>query len=399
MDLGNIIQIIVLLGLGGLIFYQMKTAKPAAIIEPTDERELLKLKEEIGELKSELQSVKTERDKLSGQGKQLFAEKTELQADKKMLSAKNDELKEEVSKYRAEEKRKEAEYLDKLNKLNTAHSSFEDEKNRVRREDEERRAKALENRDKMWAEHEIRVISMLNEICKNPAYNFPTYDNNNLPSDFDGKLKPDFMIEFLEQYIIFDAKSSKSDNLQIYILDQVKKTAAKISGNAKIYNTIFFVVPTQTISELKTLHFFEHGYNFHVISPEAIAPILTTLKRLENYEFAEQMDPQERENIVNLLAEFDHHVNFTNAVQLLLTQRGVNTLEKTRSIHADLREEVDRKKEKMRLKTFTPSDIKNLILGTHIQQKSIDDHIEPKSAVKKEKVQEVTDFFENKLIS
>lgn len=393
MDLLNIIQIIAIFGLGGLIFYQMRNQKAP---EVKDDHELMRVKEEIGELKAELQSVKSERDKLSGQGKQLFAEKTELQADKKSLTAKNDELKDEVAKFKAEEKRKTADFEDRLNKLESAKLALEDERNRIRREDEERRAKAIENRDKMWNEHETKVISLLNDFCKNPAINFTTYDNTNLPSDFDGKLKPDFMVGFLDQYIIFDAKSSKSDNLQLYITDQVKKTAVKLTGNTKIYSAVFFVVPTQAIAEFKTLHFFEHGYNFYVISPEAIAPVLSTLKRLETYEFAEQMDPQDRENIINLIADFDHHINFTNAVHLLLTQRGINTLEKTQGIHADMRVEIERKKEKMRLKSFTPTDIKNFILNTHTQQQAITDHLEPKSAVKQENVQEIASFLEDK---
>ena len=58
----------------------------------------------------------------------------------------------------------------------------------------------------MWNEHEHVVVSQLTDLCAKPQLKFTTYDNTNLPDDFDGSIKPDFLIDFLGQYIIFDAK-------------------------------------------------------------------------------------------------------------------------------------------------------------------------------------------------
>jgi len=397
MDIPNIIQILLILAIGGYIYYQFKLNQK--LNNDNKENPTIVLREEIAELKSELKLEKSEKDQLAGKGKQLFIEITNLKNENKNLLEKNQELKDSLSKFRAEQKQKEAEFDLKITKLDEAKNLLEDEKKRIRKEDEDRQAKQIAERDRMWAEHEVKVISKLKDECAKAEYSFKTFDNNNLPETFNAKLKPDFMIEFLEEYLIFDAKSSKSDNLQIYISDQVKKTAVKLQKQSNIYKSIFFVVPTLAISELKKLSYFEQGYTFHVITPEAIESILASLKKIENYEFADQMNPQERENIVNLIAELDQHINFTNAAQLLLTQRGINSLARIKKIDTSLLDEVNQKKEKMRLEKFTPSDLKNFMMGTHIQQKAIREHVSPKAGVQESSIKQIEELIENEKIS
>jgi len=393
MDIAGIIQIALIIALGAGMYFQMRKKEDIEDKEELESPEI-RLREEVSELKAELKAEQSEKDKLSGQGKALFAENTLLKAEKKSIAEKNDELKEYLAKFRAEQKRREADFQDRISKLDSAKNSLEEEKIRIRREDEERQSQVLIQRDKMWSEHETNVIAQLNDLCKLPEYTFNTFSNTDLPEGFDGKLKPDFMVEFLEQYVIFDAKSSKSDNLQTYISDQVKKTAAKIQSNEKIYSAVYFVVPTEAINTLKKRHFYEQGYSFFVISPEAIAPILASFKKIQTYEFAEQMDPQERENITSLIAEFDQHVNFSNAAHLLLTQRGINSLSKLKGLSDEIQNEVQQKKDKMRLKSFKPSDIKNFMMGTHVQQQAINEHVNPKSDIKLEELKDVNKSLE-----
>lgn len=390
MDISSIIQIILIIGLGAFVYYSQNKKTE----ENQDQQREQMLQNEIAELKAEIQMEKSEKDKLSGQGKQLFAEITTIKAEKKSLQEKHDELKDLLAKHNAEKKRMEADFENRLNKLEEAKNSLEDERKRIRREDEERQERLMAERDRIWAEHETEVLSLLNSICKTPEFSFKTYDNNNLPDDFTGKLKPDFMLEFLEQYVIFDAKTTKSDNLNTYISDQVKKTAAKLEANPKIHNAIYFVVPVDAIHQLKKHHFYEDGFNFYVITPEAIAPILASFKKIESYEFAEQMNPQDRENITALIAELDQHINFSNAAHLLLTQRGINSLEKLKGLTPELIEEIEIKKDKMRLQSFKPTDIKQFMMGTHTQQQAVREHISPKAQVKNSEIEQVQKLLE-----
>jgi len=352
-----------LVGVSALIYLSYKKEKPQE-----DGR--------IKELESELKAEKSRKDELAGKNKQLFAQLTKLEAA-------NTELSKRTAKYEAEEAKHKKELEQKIEKLDVSQKALEDERTRIRREDEERMQEELAERDRMWAEHEERVLKYLTEVCAMPEYSFDTYTNNNLPESFDGRLKPDFMIEFLDQFVIFDAKISRSDNFQNYITTQVKSTAAKIKGNNKIYGVVFLVVPTDAIGELKKLSYYEEGYSFFIISMEALAPVLASLKKIQNYEFAEKMDPKERENIINLIAEFDQHINLRNAMNLVLAQHGINVLEKAEKLPEELQEDIKLKKGKMRIIKVNETDLKPLMISTERQQKQIDKIVKPKPKVKK----------------
>ncbi len=343
--------------------------------------ELAGLQKRLGELTHELQTEKSERDQLSGKGKQLFAEMTDLKSKHESLTREKEKVLQELTHFQAEEKRKAEAFDKKIAQLDEAKNALEDEKKRIRKEDEEEAENEKANRDRMWAEHEEKVKSHLGELCKLPQYNFQSYDNKNLPEGFGGKFKPDFMIEFLGQYVIFDAKVSKSENLQSYVSTNVKSTADKINNDAKIYPMVFFVVPTDAIAMLNKTHFQEQGYEFFIISPEAIPVLLAAFKRISAYELAEQLDPRERENIVTLIAEFDHHINMRNALDIIASQTGISVLSKVQGLQKDLKEEIRMKKGKMRISVPSSTELKTLMIDTEKQQDDINTLTSPQAAI------------------
>lgn len=343
--------------------------------------ELAGLQKQTGELSKELQNEKSERDQLSGKGKQLFVEITTIKEKYDSLWKEKERILQELTHFQAEERRKSEAFDKKITQLDEAKNALEEEKKRIRREDEAQAENEKANRDRMWAEHEEKVKSHLWELCKLPQYNFQSYDNKKLPEGFGGKFKPDFMIEFLGQYVIFDAKVSKSENLQSYVSTNVKSTAEKINNDAKIYPMVFFVVPTDAISMLVKTHFQEQGYEFFIISPEAIPVLLAAFKRISAYELAEQLDPRERENIVTLIAEFDHHINMRNALDIIASQTGIAVLSKAHSLKKDLREEIGMKKSKMRISPPSSLELKTLMIDTEKQQDDIATLISPQAAI------------------
>lgn len=353
------------------------------------------LEQKTGELQKQLENERTDKNKLLGENKRMYIEIQELKKDFQVSDTKNSELKEELTKFRSKAEQKEIEFKDQINKLQSAQKSLEDEQMRVRKEDEKRLEKESEERDRIWNEHESEVKRKLTEICKTPEYSFQYFDNTHLPEDFDGKLKPDFMIDFLGQYMIFDPKTSRSDNLQIYLDDQVKKTVEKIKDSTQIHKTIFFVVPTHAIESLKKLHYYEQGYTFFIISPEALMPVITSLKRITSYEFAEKLDPQERENIVNLIAEFDNHINFRNAADILLAQSGINALNKASQFVPNLENDIQQQKSKMRSPNLKPNDIKRFMLSTENQHRAIKDIVSPKSDISGEVIESASEVIKD----
>ena len=126
---------------------------------------------------------------------------------------------------------------------------------------------------------------------------------------------------------------------------------------------------------------YEGGFTFYIISPESIAPVLACLKRITEYELAEQFDPQERENIVNMLAKLDFHINERNTFDVLMARRGKEVLYDAGKLYPEISKEVSLKKEKMRLPNFKPSEIKRLIRSIAAREEEVEELTAPKAAI------------------
>ncbi len=312
-----------------------------------------------------------------------------LEAKHDALQKERDSLAKELSKFEESADRKQKEFENQIADLRAAMKGFEDEKIRIRREDEEKLRQQEEERDRIWNDHELNVIAKLTDLCKQPQYAFTSYSNTSLPEGFDGSLKPDFMISFLDQYIIFDAKKSKSESLQTYINNTVKSTVTKVKKNPLIASMIYLVVPTEAIGELKVHHQVHDGYTLFIVSPEALAPILASLKRIAAYEFAEQMDPQQRDNIVNFIADLDVHVSMRNSADLILTKQGADLLDKIAKIDPLLQEEVAQKKqEKLKnLPTIMNNVFKKLVASREEQFAETERLVAPRAPVQRKDLQ------------
>lgn len=386
----NLFLGLIVVGVLILIFKKNKSNDDGKIIEETArlKADISQKSQNIGELTKELQNEKTAKDQLSGKNKQQFVEFTILKAENVNIAKEKDLLVKELSNFKAAESNRVKEFNEKIEKLNQVKIALEDEKQRIRREDEEKLQKEKDERARMWAEHEVNVKTKLTELCKDPRYAFQYYDNNNLPIEFGGKFKPDSLIEFLDQYVIFDAKVSESD-LQNYINGNVKSTVEKINNNKKIYSMVFFIVPTDTMRLLKKIRFYEQGFDFFVVSPEAIEFVLASFKKISSYKLAEQLDPRDRENIVNLIAEFDYHISMRNALDILASESGITVLKKATSLRNDIKEEISLKKGGMRLQQFAPTDIKTLMVNTDVQKERVTELISPKVAIPEDNLRRV----------
>lgn len=339
--------------------------------------ELEAARKELGQIGAELSETRSAKNELVGHNKQLFVQQKELEAEYRATSKR-------LAAYEAAERDREEKLTQKIEKMEAAQRALAEERARVTREDDERRTRAEEERDRLWAEHEANVIGTLTNLCKLPQIGFTAYSNTHLPDGFDGSLKPDFLIEFLGQYVIFDAKISKRDNLQIYISDAVKKTAEKVRKNSKIYPYVFLVVPTQAIPELKATIYPKDELTFYVVSPEALAPILACLKRITAYDLAESIDPQKRENIINALAETDFQLRLRNSAEIILTQMGVSTLQKIESLDPELAQEVQRKREeKMKaIPQIVGAALKKMVGSTVAQEEEVRRLVAPRASAK-----------------
>ena len=291
------------------------------------------------------------------------------------------ELEKQLNSYQANEAQDRKNTERKISELDNARTALAEERQRVLDDEKSVKEEEENNRNRIWALHEDSAKTLMHEICQKSEISLSTFDNTNLPDGFDPKFKPDFMLKLLGQYVIFDPKSSQSQSLQTYIKSQVQSTAKKIrtsSSFGDIYKTVFFVIPDIGLQELKETHYVEQGFSFFVISVEAFEPIVRTLKRLEDYDLADKYDPQERENIVNVLATYDQHIRQQNATNILTTIRGLKVMAEKNTMPEDVVQAIELRRSKLRTEQLSSAQLKKLIANPEQQVKEILALIEPK---------------------
>ena len=151
-----------------------------------------------------------------------------------------------------------------------------------------------------WSSHETFVEQKIKMLCQTHLVDYV--------EEVPFKGKPDNTINICGEYIVFDAKSPANDdltNFPKYIkreTDNLKKYASQES----VRKEIFLVVPSNTIGHISQLTYNLGDYKVYVITIDSLEPIILSLKKIEEYEFAEQLSPEERENICRVIGRFAH---------------------------------------------------------------------------------------------
>lgn len=344
---------------GVLWIFSRRGEKPPSLLLETVEmlkEETVRRQEENLRLSRELAKKEASVDELRNQ---IFKERSRSE----ILSHQAEELHRQISLFQADEKARDAQTDNRINELNNAVKALRDEQERVLEEERERRRREEENRSRLWNDHERDVQAKLREICKNPAFAFPFYSNANLPDEF-VKFKPDALVGFLDQYILFDAKKTGDKNPGNYIRNQVEATAEKIlaSGSEKcIFRIAVIVVPSSNLAELKTQLYFHSGFTFLIVSPESLEPLAAAFKEIEKYAAAGQYDPSDREQIVGLIARFDTHIRKQNALNLLAAEQGLSVLEEKKRLPKELADEIEVRRAQIRTKAFSVAELQRFM--------------------------------------
>jgi hypothetical protein len=151
-----------------------------------------------------------------------------------------------------------------------------------------------------WRNHESLVRERIKTICNKHTIEYV----NSVP--FKGK--PDNTIKINSEFIIFDAKSPAGQdlsNFQTYINTQAEN-ASKYVREEDVRREIFLVVPTNTLEILQQFEYRLSDYTVYIVSIDSLEPIILALRKIEDYEFAEQLSPEERENICRVIGKFVH---------------------------------------------------------------------------------------------
>jgi hypothetical protein len=368
--------------LGGIIFKKFFLAQE----EKNDDTEAMKnlieknarLETELDQKNEEIGSLKKIKEDYDCQKGILDSKEKEIVKLEATLTQKDERLRnagEQFSKLTESNKRREKEHEEKLRQAEAQRQSFENQEKRVLAKEQKEEAEQVANRDRVWNEHENTVLSKLREICQKPEIAFRFFENTNLPDNLDVKIKPDFLVDFLSQYLIFDAKKSRDP--RNYFREQAKSTAKKYKNESQIYSTVFFVFPADEIAQMANLSIFEDGILFFAISIDTLEPILRNFKKISEYENISEFDPADREKIVDFIAELENHINFQNAANLILTRKSLDTFEKSKNLNSEIVDEIAIKKNEKNIKNFSLLEIKNFLKNQDSQKTEIQKLVAP----------------------
>ena len=332
----------------------------------------------------EVKKISEEKKELEGKIQEITRQNEKYEDGLKSKDRLLDDRNKQINDLQNTLKDKEKQLTEGIEKLNSSRQDFQEERERVKQDEKERQKKEKENLNRIWNEHEVRTLKSMEETCKKKDINLSYYSNTNPDPDFPENIRPDFVVKIIDQYVIFDAKLSKSSNINNYIKNQVKNTAKKYKANGKIiFPFIFFVIPTISTSDIKKTHFHEEIFHFYVITVEAFEPIIRTLKKLEDYDFAKDIDPENREKIVESIAGLRHGIKQQNAMNILGAGYGLKALDKVESLPEDVLEDVVGKEANMSFETFSIPKVKELGGSAEKQKKILIDLLTPqKPAIK-----------------
>ncbi len=151
-----------------------------------------------------------------------------------------------------------------------------------------------------WGNHQEHVKNTIKTICSKHTIEYV----EKVP--FKGE--PDNTLKISNEFVVFDAKSPGGEdfsNFRQYLKNQ-SESAKKYVKELNVKKDIFLVVPTNTLERLDQYVFRLADYNVFVISIDSLEPVILSLLKIEDYEFAEQLSPEERENICRVLGKFVH---------------------------------------------------------------------------------------------
>ena len=275
---------------------------------------------------------KSESEKL----RQLEEKKAEIAALHKKYDDLNQSLlkvKEDNVKYEQTEKSRQREHEQYLNNLKEIKEELnkQREKNQLERESEIR--ERFEVMKLTWANHEIEVENVIKQISKRHTIDY--LHKEKLP--FRGK--PDNTIKISDEYVIFDAKSPASDDLNNFnsYIKQQTEAVKKYIKEPGVKKDIYLVVPSNTVEVIDRFTYNMADYNVYVVTVDALEPIILSLKKIEEYEYLEQLSPEERENICRLIGKFAHNAKRRIQIDIFFQDEILSLLNKCK---ADLPKEI-----------------------------------------------------------
>ena len=268
---------------------------------------------------------------------QLKTEKTQFEERLKQVEIERNNLKNETTSYKNAEEGRQKEASKHLAAVVTLQESLDKEKERFNDDRIKDKEAHFEKMKSKWSEHEKDVQNHLQIICKNHTITYISQEDFPHPRN-----KPDSTIEIMDQFIVFDAKSPANDdltNFPKYIKLQTENLK-KYAKHDDVKNDLFLVIPSNTLEVINQFHYNIGDYNVFIITKDALEPIILSLKKVEEYAFADELSPEDRDNVCSVIGKFAHTTKRRIQMDLFFQTEFLNTLDKAKKLPHDILESV-----------------------------------------------------------
>ena len=332
-------------------WYKIRSLSYAAI------EDLVQLSEEVKGYQQEIEKIRRERDLLTQERNSVLQQLTDAKTtlikfeasvqrvdqEMKRVENENKELQRKILVTEQAEEHRTREHEQSLQRFIALQTALEREKAEIRAKELRNVEEKNERMKETWKRHEEIVGNAIRSICER---HFIEYGES-VP--FKGK--PDNVIRICDELIIFDAKSPASDdlsNFNNYIRIQAE-ALSKYASHDSVRKDIYLVVPSNTIDVLKKTTYALGNYNVFVITVDALEPVIVSLKKLEEYEFAEQLSPEDRQSICRVLGSYIYMTKRRIQVDQHFNSHALEILSRTnRDIPEVMQEEISKHEKAMK---------------------------------------------------
>jgi hypothetical protein len=262
--------------------------------------EIRKKEAGINELNKNLEIASLKISDLSTSAQKLENKLLALEAELSRLNKEKAELSGKIARFEQADQNRADEFLKNVSAVKAIQKGLEDERNKLNEDRLREKEEYFEKIRLTWQKHEETVKSVIRNICKAHLIEYV----ENVP--FKGN--PDNTIKVAGEYIIFDAKSPAGDDLENFpkYLKIQTESVKKYIRQENVKSDIFLVIPANTLDVISQFSYNMGDYYVYLITVDSLEPIILSLKKIENYEFAEQLTPDERENICRIIGKFSH---------------------------------------------------------------------------------------------
>ena len=323
-----IILAFILFGFIGLAIYLKKPESgPEAQLEEKDAK-ILVLEKEVSERNTTITSLNKQLEIAAARAEdfdQIKLEKAAINERLSLIDRERNTLKNENIAFQKAEEGRQKEVSKSIASALTLQESLEAEKSRLNDERVQEKEDALKKMKLKWSDHEKDVQNHLQLICRNNVITYVSQEDFPHPRN-----KPDSSIEIMDQLIVFDAKSPANDDLSNfpkYIKNQTENLK-KYAKHDNVKNDLFLVIPSNTLEVIDQFHYNIGDYNVYIISKDALEPVVLSLKKIEEYEFADKLSPEDRDNVCRIIGKFAHTTKRRIQVDEFFAREFLDTLSK-----------------------------------------------------------------------